>query len=107
MSGTLQLWVIILGLGLGSFALRFAFLGLIGDRALPPWLLRHLRYTGVSLLPALVAPIVVWPDSAGGSLDPTRMAAGATALCVGYFTKNVALAVRSGAGVFYGLLSLL
>ena len=34
------LWFIIIGLGVGSFALRFAFTGLVGDRTMPPWLLR-------------------------------------------------------------------
>ncbi|MEM6277414.1 MAG: AzlD domain-containing protein, partial [Pseudomonadota bacterium] len=47
---TWEIWVVILGLGLGSFAMRFSFLGLIGDRNLPPWVLRHLRYTAVAVL---------------------------------------------------------
>ena len=31
-----QLWTVILGLGLTTFVLRFSFLGLIGNRQLPP-----------------------------------------------------------------------
>ena len=34
------LWTVIIGLGIGSYALRFAFLGIVGDRPKPPWLLR-------------------------------------------------------------------
>jgi len=56
-----ELWIVIIGLGLGSFALRFVFLGLIGDREMPEWVLRHLRYTAVAVLPAIVAPLVIWP----------------------------------------------
>ena len=62
------LWLVIAALGLGSFGLRFVFLGLIGDRQLPDWALRHLRYTAVAVLPALVAPLVVSP--AGGNPIP-------------------------------------
>ena len=64
-----DLWLIIIVLGIGSFGLRFMFLGLVGDRALPDWLLRHLRYTAVAILPALVAPIVVWPAATGGYFE--------------------------------------
>jgi branched-subunit amino acid transport protein len=106
-SGTVELWLIILGLGLGSFAIRFAFLGLVGDRPLPPWLLRHLRYTAVAVLPALVAPLVVWPAATGGSPDLPRMAAAAATLAVGLLTKNVVAAIAVGAITLYGLLALL
>ncbi|MEO1705583.1 MAG: AzlD domain-containing protein, partial [Pseudomonadota bacterium] len=72
---TWEIWVIIIGLGVGSFALRFSFLGLIGERAMPPWVLRHLRYTAVAVLPGLVAPAVIWPAATGGMLDPARLSA--------------------------------
>ncbi|PJN94093.1 hypothetical protein CNY89_16575, partial [Amaricoccus sp. HAR-UPW-R2A-40] len=54
MSGT---WVVIWGLGIGTFLIRFSFLGMIGDRALPDWAMRMLRYVPVAVLPGLVAPI--------------------------------------------------
>ena len=50
------LWTVIIGLGIGSYALRFAFIGIVGNRPMPAWLTRHLRYTAVAILPALVAP---------------------------------------------------
>ena len=43
MSQTTTLWIVIIAMAIGSFGLRFLFLGLVGDRALPPWVLRHLR----------------------------------------------------------------
>lgn len=102
-----QVWVVIILLGLGSFGLRFVFLGLIGDRPMPPWVLRHLRYTAVAILPALVAPMVVWPQATGGQLDAPRLAAALVTLTVGYATKNVLAAIGLGAGTLYGLLYLL
>ena len=104
---TSTLWIVIIALGIGSFGLRFVFTGLVGDRAMPDWLLRHLRYTAVAILPALVAPQVIWPAATDGVFDIPRSAAAAATLLVGLFTKNVLLAVLSGAGTLYGLLYLL
>ncbi|MEY8829438.1 AzlD domain-containing protein [Sedimentitalea sp. XS_ASV28] len=100
------LWTVIIGLAIGSFALRFVFIGLVGDRPLPPWLLRHLRYTAVAILPALVTPLVIWPAATGGTPDLPRMAAGAATLAVGLWTKNVLAAIAAGATTLYGLLYL-
>lgn len=94
-----DLWIVIIGMGLGSFALRFVFLGLVGDRAMPDWLLRHLRYTAVAVMPALVAPLVIWPSATGGETDPLRLAAAAAALIVGYISKSLYGAVGAGAAV--------
>ncbi len=105
--GTGTLWTVIILLGLGSFGLRFVFTGLIGDRAMPPWLLRHLRYTAVAILPALVAPQVVWPAATDGVFDIPRAAAAVVTLGVGLVTRNVILAILSGAGTLYGLLYLM
>lgn len=102
-----ELWIIIVGLGIGSFLLRFAFTGFVGDRVMPPWLLRHLRYTAVAVLPALVAPQVLWPSATGGELDPARLSAAAVTLAVGLLTKNVIAAILAGGGTLYAVLYLL
>ncbi|WP_420585219.1 AzlD domain-containing protein [Ruegeria sp.] len=101
------MWIVIIGLAVGSFALRFTFIGLVGDRPMPPWLLRHLRYTAVAIIPALIAPLVVWPTATEGQPDVPRMAAAAVALSVGVITKNVLAAIFTGAATLYGLLYLL
>ncbi len=100
------IWFIIIGLAVGSYLLRFTFIGLVGDRPMPPWLLRHLRYTAVAIIPALIAPLVVWPSATDGQPDPPRMSAAAVALTVGYVTKNVLAAIFSGAATLYALLYL-
>lgn len=101
------LWIVIIGLAIGSFALRFTFIGLVGDRPMPSWLLRHLRYTAVAIIPALIAPLVVWPAATEGQPDLPRMAAAVVALSVGLITKNVLAAIFTGAATLYGLLYLL
>ena len=94
------LWIVIISLGVGSFLLRFSFLGLVGDRPLPPWLLRHLRYTAVAILPALVTPLVVWPSPTGGETSLPHLAVAALTFAVGYFTRNVLWALLSGVSGF-------
>lgn len=98
------LWIIIIGLGAGSYFLRFAFIGLVGARQMPPWLLRHLRYTAVAILPALVAPLVAWPAATGGTPDPARLAAAMVTLAVGLITRNVFAAILAGAITLYLML---
>ena len=101
------IWGIIALLGLGTWLFRFSFLGLIGGRDLPDWLLRHLRYTPVAVLPALIAPLVVWPRATGGELDPIRLAAALMALGVGVLTRSVLGAIVAGMGALYALQALL
>jgi branched-subunit amino acid transport protein len=81
-SGTF--WLVTLVLGVGTYLIRFSFLGLLGGRQLPEWLLVHLRYVGVAVLPALVTPMILWPAAAGGQLDPLRMIAALAALLAGW-----------------------
>jgi branched chain amino acid efflux pump len=101
------LWIVIVGMAVGSFALRFVFIGLIGNRALPGWLLRHLRYTAVAILPALATPLVIWPSATDGQADPARLAAAVVTVAVGYLSKNVIAAMVSGAATLLTLTYLL
>ncbi|QYX55823.1 AzlD domain-containing protein [Roseovarius sp. SCSIO 43702] len=96
-----QLWIVILALGGGSYFFRFVFLGLIGNRSLPGWVLRHLRYTAVSVLPALIAPLVLWPPATGGEVDPARLVAAFAAVAVGLWTRNVIATIVTGGAVLY------
>ncbi len=96
-----ETWGIIAVLGIGTFLIRFSFLGLIGDRELPEWVLRHLRYTPVAVLPGLVAPLVLWPEATGGDPDAPRLAAAAVTVALGVGTKNVLLSICGGAGTLY------
>lgn len=96
-----ELWIVIAGLAVGTFLIRFSFIGLIGNRPLPEWVLRHLRYTAVSVIPALVAPLVLWPAATGGQPDPARMLAAAVTLAAGVATRNVFAAIVAGVVTLY------
>ena len=97
------IWGIIAALGVGTFLVRFSFLGLLGNRDLPEWVLRHLRYTAVAILPALITPMVLWPNATGGQTDPARLTAACLALAVGYWTKNAIATIATGLGTLFAL----
>ena len=100
------IWTVIALLGVGTFLIRFSFLGLIGGKALPPWVLRHLRYTAVAVLPGLVAPLVLWPAATGGDPDPARMAAAVATVAVGLWRRSVLAGMIAGIVVLYAGLAL-
>ena len=98
---TAEIWFIIVVLGAGTYLLRFSFLGLLGDREMPGWVLRLLRYTPVAVFPALVAPLVMWPAANDGGFDPARGLAAFATLAVGYVTRNVLWGILAGAATLY------
>ena len=104
---TAEIWWIIAILGVGTFLIRFSFLGLIGSRPMPEWVLRHLRYTAVAILPGLVAPLVLWPTATNGELDPARLMAAAAVVAIGYWFKAVVWAMITGTVVLYSMQYLL
>lgn len=99
----IQIWTVIIGLAIGTFFIRWSFLGLLGDRDLPEWVQRHLRYTAMAILPGLVAPFVIWPTATGGQTDPIRMTAALAALGLGYWRKSPVAAILGGFGTLYAL----
>lgn len=107
MIDTSTAWLVIALLGIGTFALRFSFLGLIGDRPLPEWLLRHLRYTAVAVLPGLVAPLVVFPEATGGQPDLARILAAVVTMVVGIWRRDVLTAIIAGVVTLYGTLAII
>jgi branched-subunit amino acid transport protein len=93
-------WALTVALGIGTFLIRFSFLGILGGRQLPDWALLHLKYVGVAVFPALVTPLVLWPDATGGTLDPARILAALAALVAGLRTSVVG-AIVAGMGTLY------
>lgn len=104
MSQDARLWIVIVTLGIGTFLIRYSLIGLVGDRALPRWLMRLLAFVPVAVMPGLVAPLVVWPAATGGVVDPTRLVAAAAALAVGMATRNVLATIVAGMGTLYLML---
>ncbi|WP_194097353.1 AzlD domain-containing protein [Marivivens aquimaris] len=100
MNDPAKIWLIIALLGVGTYLIRFSFLGLIGDRPIPPFITRLLRFTPVAILPAMVAPLVLWPSATGGQTEPVRLIAALVTVVVGLTTRKVILSLVVGAVVF-------
>ena len=96
-------WLSILGLGVATFLIRFSFLGLIREGALPHYVVRLLRYVPVSVLPALVAPLVVFPRSLGGETNPVWVVSALFALALGILTRSLLVTIVSGMGMLWVL----
>ena len=98
---TAEIWLIIALMAVGTFAIRFSFLGLIGDKPMPELVVRLLRYTPVAVIPGMVAPLVLWPEAAGGQMDLVRILAAVAALGVAWRSRKVVWGMIAGAVVFY------
>ena len=95
-----QKWTIIVVMAVATYLVRFSFLGLVGDRKMPDWVLRHLRYTPVAVIPGLIAPLVVWPDATGGDTDPVRLVAALVTVAVAWWRGNMLRGAFAGAASF-------
>ncbi len=102
-----QIWTVILLLGLGTFLVRFSFIGLLGNRDLPPYLLKLLKYVPVAVMPGLVAPMVVWPQATGGEPDLARLLAALAALVLGAAMRSLLWAFFGGLITLYAMLAIL
>lgn len=95
------LWTVIFALSLGTYLIRFSFIGIIGGRQLPGWVLLHLRYVAVAVMPGLIAPLVMWPAATAGEPDPARLIAALLAFAVGIGFRSVLGAVFAGMASLY------
>lgn len=100
-------WTVVPLLAIGTYAIRFSFLGTLGNRPLPAWLTRALKFTAVAILPALVAPGVLWPAATGGVPDPARLTAAVVTLATGIVTRSTMWAIAAGAATLYAMLWLM
>jgi branched-subunit amino acid transport protein len=101
MSRDAAIWIAIIGVGIGTYLIRFSFIGLVGDRQFPGWAMRLLRYVPVAVMPAIAVPLVVWPAATGGIPDPARLIAAVVALAVGAWRREPLAAILAGMGSLY------
>lgn len=101
------LWLLIVLIGLGTFALRLSFIHLWGRVQLPEIVHRALRFIPAAVLAALVVPAIVRPEGALDlSLHNLRLIAGLLAAVVALFTRNVLLTLAAGMGTLWLLQAL-
>jgi branched-subunit amino acid transport protein len=93
----MNLWLIFLGIGLGTFASRYSFIALFGRTEPPTWLRQALRFVPAAALSAIIFPEFLMHS---GSLDLSpanaRLVAGLIAAIVAWRTKNTMLTLAVG-----------
>ena len=90
----------------GSWLLRFSFLGIIGNKELPEWAKRHLRYTIMAVMPGIIAPLVLMPRATGGVFDLPRFVEADLTLAVGVWSHNLFIPIGAGAVTLYSMLNM-
>lgn len=100
------IWAVTVGLGVTTYLIRFSFLGLIGDRQLPPRVEQALGFVPVTVLPALVAPALLTGANGGLTLDAASLLPAAAVLAAGAATRRMLWALAAGLAV-YGLLAVI
>ena len=103
--GAWQSWALVLGLAVGTFLIRYSFIGLFADRDMPAWLNRALKlmvpaifaaivFSGVAMVGGEVAGLAHWP----------RYAAAVVALVAAMLSRgNMLVTLGVGMATLHGL----
>lgn len=93
----MRIWLIILGAGLTTLAMRLSFVYLHGKASFPGWFRSSLHYVPAAVLAAIVLPGLAMPRGALDlSLDNPRLLAGIIAALVAWRTRSVLLTLLTG-----------
>ena len=107
---TTTIWVVILVIGAGTFALRVSIIALLGRiEGTPAGLERVLRFIPPAVLAALIAPAVVLLDGRPAFIAPFNPGpvAALMAILVAWKTRSSLLTIISGMSVLWILQALL
>jgi branched-subunit amino acid transport protein len=99
-----ELWLVILGGALATFAVRLSFIALIPPDRLPESLRRGLRLVPPAVLSAIILPGLLSPAGRLAlSLDNDRLWAGLLATLVAWRTRSTWLTIAVGMLALWGL----
>src|SRR5690242_15146889 len=93
--------LLILGMMLVTFGVRYLMLAMVGRLQLPSYLIRALSYVPVAVLTAIIVPAVLMPEGAIDiGIDNAYLVAGLLALIVSWRTKNLLATIVIGMAGF-------
>jgi branched chain amino acid efflux pump len=102
----MTLWLLVVLMGVGTYAIRLSLLALVDYRALPPAARAALRFVTPAVLAAIILPAVAYRGG-NGAFDPgfgnERVVAALTAAAVAWLTKSVWLTITAGMVVLWAL----
>ena len=106
---TFESWSLVFGLALGTFLIRYSFIGLFADRDMPAWLDRTLKL----MVPAIFAAIVfssvaivngaLGAEVAGLAYWPRYAAAVAAVIAAALTRGNMLVTLGVGMATLHGL----
>ena len=103
--GSWQGWLAIIGLAIGTFAIRYSFIGLLAGKQLPPRVDRALQLAVPAIFAALVVPLVVMQAGRfdAASRWPYIVAAAVTGL-IAWWRRGMLLPLLAGMTTLHILL---
>ena len=100
----MNVWLLLIGMGIVTYAIRLSLIVLIGHVEVPPIIQRALRFVPPAVLTAIIFPELLRP---GGTLDLSfgnvRLLAGVLAAGIAWRTKNVLLTIGVGMAALWVL----
>lgn len=98
----IQIWLVMIILGLLTFAIRLSFILLHGRWQPPQAMTRALRYVPVAALTAIFIPEILMHDGVIqiGLFNP-RLLAGLAAIVVAWRTRSALWTIAVGMGMFW------
>jgi branched-subunit amino acid transport protein len=98
----MNIWIVMIALGLLTFTIRFSFIALLERIKLPTTFQRALRFVPIAVLSAIIAPELGFSNNML-AISPTnpRLIAGIVATVVAFWTKNVFWTLLAGMGIFW------
>lgn len=104
----MTVWIIMLGLAIGTFLLRSSFILLLGKREIHPLMERALRFVPAAVLSALVVPeILTRHNSLLISPRNPQLIAAIVAVVVARRSRSVVLTILGGMATLWALEALL
>ena len=93
----MNLWLIVIGMGLVTYGIRLTPIVLLGRIEIPLIMQRALRFVPPAVLTAIVVPELLYRDSQiDVSLTNVRLLAGLIAIVVAWRTKNALITIGAG-----------
>ncbi len=104
----MNLWLIVIGMGIVTFGTRLVPIVLLGRIEIPLIVQRALRFVPPAVLTAIIVPELLYRDSQiDVSLTNARLLAGLIAIVVAWRTKNALITIGVGMITLWVLQSLI
>lgn len=102
--GAVNVWLVMVGMGVVTFAIRLSMIVLLGRVGVPALVQRALRFVPPAVFSAIILPELLRP---AGRLDLSwgnvRLLAGVLAAVVAWRTRNVLLSIAVGMVALWAL----